>query len=184
VLSVVAKSEQAVAPGTKIAEIGNTDDLEVAVDLLSSDAVRIAPGTKAIISGWGGYRTLSATVRRIDPAAFTKVSALGIEEQRVTAVLDLEEADSRLGHGYRVFAELTVWECGECLQVPIGALFRNGAKWNVFAVVGERAQQVEVGIGHINAEVAEVLAGAKPGDVVVVHPPDTLGNGSLVERRQ
>ncbi|EHK53267.1 hypothetical protein [Allomesorhizobium alhagi] len=83
-------------------------------------------------------------MRRIDPAAFTKVSALGFEEQRVNAVLDLAEADSRRGHGYRVFAELTVWECANSLQVPISALFRNGAEWNVFAVLGERTRQVDV----------------------------------------
>lgn len=183
VLSVLVKSEQAVAAGTKIAEIGNTNELEVAVDLLSMDAVRIAPGTHAMISDWGGGRSLDATVRRVDPAAFTKVSALGIEEQRVNAVLDLAEADTRLGHGYRVFAEMTVWECGKCVQVPISALFRNGRRWNVFVVDGDRVEQADVEIGHMNDEMAEVLAGAKAGDEVVVHPADTLVDGGLVERR-
>ncbi len=108
ILAVHARSEQAIPAGALIAEIGDTGDLEVVVDLLSSDAVRIGPGTRAEISDWGGDRSLQATVRRVDPAAFTKVSALGIEEQRVNAVLDLDESDTRLGHGYRVFAEMTV----------------------------------------------------------------------------
>ncbi|MDX8434753.1 hypothetical protein RFN25_15080 [Mesorhizobium abyssinicae] len=127
---------------------------------------------------------MRATVRRVDPAAFTKVSALGIEEQRVTVVLDLEDTDVRLGHGYRVFVEMTVWECAQCLQVPIGALFRNGDRWNVFVADGGRARQVEVQVGHMNDDVAEVLTGLKPGAAVVVHPSDTLGDGGPVERRQ
>lgn len=183
VLAVMARSEQAVAAGAKIAEIGNVHDLEIAVDLLSSDAVRIASGTKAEISDWGGDHALRATVRRVDPAAFTKVSALGIEEQRVTVVLDLEDTDVRLGHGYRVFVEMTVWECAECVQVPIGALFRNGDRWNVFVADGGRARQTDVQIGHMNDDVAEVLTGLEPGVSVVVHPSDTLVDGGLVERR-
>jgi HlyD family secretion protein len=183
VLTVFAKSEQAVAPGMKIAEIGDTSDLEIAVDLLSADAIRIASGTKVVISDWGGDRLLHATVRRIDPAAFTKVSALGIEEQRVNAVLDLEDQDIRLGHGYRVFAEMTIWECIKCLQVPISALFRIGSQWSAFVVQDGRLKQIELYVGHMNDEVAEVLDGARPGDIVVVHPADTLAEGALVERR-
>lgn len=184
VLAVMARSEQAVAAGAKLAEIGNVHDLEVAVDLLSSDAVRIAPGTKAEISDWGGDHALRATVRRVDPAAFTKVSALGIEEQRVTVILDLEDTDVRLGHSYRVFVEISVWECAKCVQMPIGALFRNGDRWNAFVADGGRAKQMEVQIGHMNDHAAEVLAGLKPGAGVVVHPSDTLVDGGLVERRQ
>jgi len=183
VLSVLARSEQAVLAGMRIGEIGDTRDLEIVVDLLSSDAVRIGPGTKAIISDWGGDRTLGAIVRRVDPAAFTKVSALGIEEQRVNAVLDLTEHDSRLGHGYRVFAEMAVWECESCLQVPISALFRNGRKWNVFVVKDGRLLQAEVDVGRMNDEVAQVVGGLSAEDAVVVHPGDTLENGSRVELR-
>lgn len=183
VLAVHAKSEQAVLPGTRIADIGDTKDLEVIVDLLSADAVRIAPGTKASVSDWGGERTLKATVRRVDPAAFTKVSALGIEEQRVNAVLDLDESDPRLGHGYRVFAQMTVWECQSCLQVPIAALFRSGSRWNVFVVEKRRLRQADIEIGQMNGEVAEVANGLRPGETVVTHPADTLEAGSLVEER-
>ncbi|WP_159587475.1 efflux RND transporter periplasmic adaptor subunit [Chelativorans xinjiangense] len=184
VLAVLEKSEQAVAAGARIAEIGDTGDLEVVVDLLSADAVRIAPGTKALVRDWGGDRPLEATVRRVDPAAFTKVSALGIEEQRVNTVLDLDDSDNRLGHGYRVFAEMTVWECADCLQVPISALFRNGSAWNVFVVDNGRLRQADLEIGQMNDEMAGVLGGIEAGDVVVLHPADTLEEGSRVERRE
>ncbi|MCO6178807.1 efflux RND transporter periplasmic adaptor subunit [Ciceribacter sp. RN22] len=184
VLTVFAKSEQPVATGTKIAEIGDPSDLEVAVDLLSSDAVRIAPGARAEIVDWGGERVLPAVVRRIDPAGFTKVSALGIEEQRVNLVLDLQESDPRLGHNFRVYARLTLWEGEDVLQVPLSALFRDGRNWSLFVIRDGRARQTEVGIGHMNDEHAEVLSGLAPGDVVILHPSDTLSDGSLVEPRQ
>src|SRR5690606_33846594 len=152
VLQMLAKSEQAVASGSRIAEIGDPQDLEVVVDLLSSDAVQIAPGARAQVSDWGGSAVLAARVKRIDPAAFTKVSALGIEEQRVNAVLELEDRDARLGHGYRVFAELVVWESGDSLRVPISALFRAGREWRVFAVKDNRLREVSVTLGHMNDE--------------------------------
>ena len=183
VLSVLARSEQAVAVGTKIAEIGDTGDLEVVVDLLSSDAVAIGPGTRASVTDWGGDRPLAARVRRIDPAAFTKVSALGIEEQRVNAVLDLEETDARLGHGFRVFTEMVVWDCEACLQVPIGALFREGSRWSVFVVEGDRLKRAAIEIDHMNDEVAEVKTGLSVGQRVVLHPSDKVDDGSLVEVR-
>lgn len=183
VLEVAATSEQPVTAGAKIAEIGDTAALEVVVDLLSADAVRISPGTKALIDGWGGDRALPATVRRIDPAAFTRVSALGIEEQRVKVTLDLEAGDARLGHDYRVFVELALWECEQCLQLPIGALFRSGDRWSVFLVEGDRLRRSEVEIGHMNDETAEVLGGLAAGARIVVHPGDTLEDGSLIAVR-
>lgn len=183
VLGVLVRSEQAVSAGTRIAEIGDTANLEIVVDLLSADAVRIRPGSKARISDWGGEEPLGATVRRIDPAGFTKVSALGIEEQRVNAVLDLDRPEKRLGHAYRVFAEMAVWECEKCPQMPISALFRSSDRWNVFVVEGDRLQRTEVDIGRMNNEVAQVLGGVAAGADVVVHPGDTLDDGSLVERR-
>lgn len=184
VLAVLARSEQAVAAGARVAELGDTSRLEIIVDLLSADAVRIAPGTRAIIADWGGEEPLKATVRRVDPAGFTKVSALGIEEQRVNAVLDFDEPDRRLGHGYRIFAEIAVWDCQACLQAPIAALFRDGDKWSVFVVEGDRLRQTAIGIGRMNDEVAEIRAGLAAGDAIVLHPGDTLQDGSLVERRQ
>ncbi len=184
ILSVFARSEQPVAIGTKIAEIGDPADLEVTVDLLSSDAVRIAPGSKAEIFDWGGDKALSATVRRIDPAGFTKVSALGIEEQRVNLVLDLEDRDPRLGHGFRVYARLTLWQSDETLQLPISALFRDGRQWSLFAIRDGRAKQVPVQIDHMNDETAELIGGLAEGDQVILHPSDVISDGTLVEQRQ
>ena len=183
VLSVLAKSEQAVSTGTQIAEIGDPNRLEIVVDLLSADAIRVRPGARTSIVDWGGDDALAGVVRRVDPAGFTKVSALGIEEQRVNAVIDLEENGGRLGHGYRVAAELTIWECERCVQVPIGTLFRSGNNWNVFRVEGDRLRRTEVSIGRMNTEVAQVMDGLSPDDVVVMHPSDTVDDGSLVEVR-
>lgn len=178
VLAVHTRSEQAVAAGAVVAEIGDTSKLEIVVDLLSADAVRIAPGTKADILEWGGEGALSATVRKIDPAAFTKVSALGIEEQRVNVVFDLDKGAPGLGHGFRVVAELAIWDCPSCLQVPISALFRSGDTWRVFRLAEGRLSETEVEIGRMNDETAQVLRGLSPGDVVVVHPSDVLADGS------
>ena len=183
VLSVRVKSEQAVAAGTPLAEVGDPRDLEIAVDLLSEDAVRIRPGLKATITDWGGEENLDATVRRVDPSAFTKVSALGIEEQRVNAVLDLDRPEPLLGHGYRVFARLAIWRSEKALQAPIAALFRISGNWAVFRIVDDRAELVPVEIGHLNDESAEVTAGLSRGDRVVLHPSDTLDDGGLVAPR-
>jgi HlyD family secretion protein len=152
VLSLAVKSEQAVSPGMKIAEIGDISDLEIAVELLSSDAVRIKPGTRAQIVDWGSDDSLGATVRRVDPSAFTKISALGIEEQRVNAVLDLDQPDPRLGHNYRVFAQVVIWECAECIQVPVSALFRTGNDWTTFRIDEDRLSLQKIGIGQMNAD--------------------------------
>lgn len=183
VLDVLAESEQPVAAGTKIADVGDPRDLEVSVDLLSSDAVRIRPGTPASIIDWGGDRPLAATVRRIDPSAFTKVSALGIEEQRVNAVLDLAETDARLGHGFRVYAEITLWQAPSVLQVPISALFRQGRDWSLFAVEDGMARRKTVTVGHMNDRMAELTDGLAEGAVVIVHPSDLVEDGGAVAPR-
>lgn len=183
VLAVYAKSEQPVSVGAKIADIGDPSELEIVADLLSSDAVRVKPGTPAEIIQWGGDINLRARVKRIDPAAFTKVSALGIEEQRVNAVLELLDTDPRLGHGFRVHARIPIWESPSSLQVPISALFRTGNRWNVFSIVDGHAKVVEVKIRQMNDDATEVLEGLNEGDLVVVHPSDTLADGSLIEIR-
>ncbi len=183
VLKMFAKSEQPVTVGAKIAEIGDPANLEIVVDLLSSDAVRIAPDTAAEIVNWGGDTPLAAKVRRIEPTGYTKVSALGIEEQRVDAVLELDGSDQRLGHGYRVYADIAVWQSPSVLQVPISALFRNGNDWNVFVVDGSVVHQVKIEIDHINDRMAEVVSGLAESQNVVLHPGDTLSDGSLVEIR-
>lgn len=183
VLEVFAKSEQAVVPGTKIAEVGDPRELEVITDLLSTDAVLVKPGTRALIVDWGGDRPLAAVVRRIEPAAFTKVSALGIEEQRVNAILDLSEHDARLGHNFRVFVEIAIWEAPSVLQVPISALFRNGPQWSVFVEQDGRARLAAVTVGHMNDLTAEITQGLSQGQTVVVHPSDLISDGTMIEAR-
>lgn len=183
VLKVFVKSEQAVAAGTPILEIGEPSNLEVSLDVLSSDAVRIAPGTNAVITDWGGERALSATVRRLNPSAFTKISALGIEEQRVKVILNVDDVPEGLGHGFRIFAQLAVWSADSVLQVPIGSLFRSSGEWNVFIVQDDHANFRQVDVGHMNARHAEILSGLDMGDLVVLYPNDVLEDGSLVEDR-
>lgn len=183
VLDLKVRSEQAVNVGTVIAELGRRNDLEIAVDLLSSDAVRVAPGTPATISDWGGDIDLNAVVRRVEPAAFTRVSALGIEEQRVNVVLDLEEVPDGLGHGYRVVAQLKIWEEDDVLHLPIGALFRSDGEWAVFVADGDRARLRTIEIGRLNDTVAQVLGGLDEGDSVVLFPSDVLRDGRLIDDR-
>ena len=138
-----------------------------------------------MIDHWGGT-PLTAEVRRVDPAAYTKVSALGIEEQRVDAILDIVdpyEVWQRLGHEFRVMVHITVWEGDDVLQVPLGALFRTGADWTVFRIVDGKAVETPVTLGHRNNQAAEVVAGLEAGDLVVLHPSDRVVDGVAVEDR-
>jgi HlyD family secretion protein len=184
VLNIVTKSEQAVAQGTPIIEIGNPFDLEIAVDLLSRDAPKLKIGSQVEISQWGGEKILNATIRNIEPAAFTKVSSLGIEEQRVNVILDLEEVPPELGNGYEVLARLTIWSGEDVLQVPLGALFRSGGKWAVFTVEDARAHLQHITLGQMNDSSAQVLEALVEGQDVILFPNDLLEDGSLVEERQ
>ena len=183
VLEIMTKSEQAVSPGTQIAKIGNPEDLELVADFLSADAVHIRPGQKAAIVDWGGDGMLQATVRRIDPAAFTKVSALGIEEQRVNVILDLDKPEPLLGDGFRIYARIAIWQSDAAVQVPIAAIFRSGGSWTTFRVAEDRVELVPLEIGHMNSEMAEVVSGLTAEDIVVVHPSDTLSDGGLITLR-
>jgi len=186
VLKIIAESEQVVLPGAPLIEIGDPHDLEIAVDFLSRDAVRIKPGDVARIESWGGEETLSAKVRRIEPTGFTKVSALGIEEQRVKVILDFTGPPAewrRLGHGFRVIARVVIWHSDDALQVPLGALFRAGDNWAVFVVADGRAQRRLVTIGERNLHAARVLTGLKLGEEVVLHPSDGVHDGVRVELR-
>ncbi len=185
VLKVAAESAQVVAAGTPIAGVGDPQDLEIVVDLLSSDAVRVRPGAEARVESWGGETVLGARVRRVDPAAFTKVSALGIEEQRVNTVLDLvgPAADRRrLGHAFRVYVRIVLWR-GDVLRVPLAALFRQGTDWAVFRVVDGKAALTRVTIGHRDARHAEVTGGLAVDDVIVLHPSDRIEDGVGLEER-
>jgi HlyD family secretion protein len=185
VLKLLTESEQVVSAGEGLVEIGDPGDLEIIVHLLSSDAVNVHAGGSATIDGWGGP-TLAAKVRRVDPAAYTKVSALGIEEQRVDAILDIvdpEDKWQRLGHEFRVMVHISVWQGDDVLQIPLGALFRTGAEWTVFKIVDGKAAATPVVLGHRNNQVAEVVEGLSDGDVVILHPSDQVVDGIAVEER-
>lgn len=184
VLKVYARSRQAVSPGTKIAEIGDPANLEIIVDLLSRDAPKVPPGTKVLITEWGGEKNLEAVVRRIEPAAFTKISSLGIEEQRVNVVLDLSTVPRKLGAGYRILATLVIWKQDNIVQVPIGALFRSNGSWSVFVAHKGNVSLRKVEIGKMNNHHGQVLGGIKKGDVVVLYPNDQINDGSRVELRE
>jgi len=186
VLKRLQVSETVLAAGTPLVEIGDTSDIEIVVDLLSTDAVKIAEGALARIEGWGGPQALPARVTRIEPAGFTKVSALGIEEQRVRTILDFEgapEVRRRLGHEYRLFVSITTWSADAALRAPLAALFRSGDRWAVFREEAGRARLVPVEVGQRNAEFAEILSGLKPGDAIVLHPSDRVGDGVPIRSR-
>jgi len=186
VLRKLQDSETVVLPGAPLVEVGDPSNLEIVVELLSSDAVKIAAGADATIEGTGLATALAATVRRIEPSGFTKVSALGIEEQRVKTILDFKGSPQEhiaLGHEFRVFARITTWSADKALRVPLGALFRHGDRWAVFKVVDGRARMSDLEIGHRNAEFAEVLAGAAAGEQIILHPSDRVADGTRVAAR-
>jgi HlyD family secretion protein len=187
VLRIVAESEQVVQAGTPLIEIGDPADLEIAVDFLSRDAVRIPPAAPARIESWGGETVLNARVRRVEPTAFTKVSALGIEEQRVRTILDFTDPPvqwRRLGHGYRVVARVEISRQDDVPLVPLGALFRSGERWAVFVVQDGRAQLRPIEIAQRNQRFARVVEGLREGDRVVLHPSDRIRDGTAVTERQ
>lgn len=184
ILALNAKSEQAVSIGQMIAEVGDPSDLEITVDLLSADAVKVRAGSPAMISGWGGAEDLRARVERIEPSAFTKVSALGISEQRVNAIIALSDTPpDDLGHGFRVIVSLIIWDSDAVLQVPVSALYRDEGDWAVFRMEDGKARITRVGIGHMTDRHAEILSGLSEGDRVVLYPGDAVEDGSLIEDR-
>jgi len=187
VLKRVRESESVVPAGDPLIEIGDPSRLEIVSDLLSTDAVQVKPGARVLIEQWGGDGSLDARVRRVEPSGFTKLSALGVEEQRVNVILDFanpDEAVAALGDAYRVEVRIITWEAESVLTIPTGALFRSGASWAVYVVEGGRAQLRPVSIGHRTGQVAEVTSGLSEGTVVVLHPGDTLTSGARVVPRQ
>jgi len=178
------ESESVVAAGEPLMDLGDPADVEVLVDLLSTDAVRVAPGSLVRVEGWGDDTPLVGRVRRIEPSAFVKVSALGVEERRVNVIVDLDPLpqECRLGDGYKVEARIVVWS-GTAATVPVGALFRRGEQWAVFVESGDRVIMRPVTIGERNADVAQVLDGLDASERVVLHPPDTLSDGGRVTVR-
>ena len=183
VLRVLEESERVVTAGTTLLEMSNTTQVEVVADVLSADAVKIRAGTPVLVEGWGGDEALRARVRLVEPSAFTKVSALGVEEQRVNVVADFADAFVPLGDGYRVEARFVIWE-GDALKVPAGALFRRGEAWSVFLVGGGRAVCRDVETGQRNESEVEIKFGLAEGDLVVLHPTSELEDGARVEPRE
>jgi HlyD family secretion protein len=186
VLRRLRESEAVVAAGEPLLEIGDRRGLEIVADLLSSDAVRVAPGQRVSIEGWGGGQALGGVVRRVEPSAFTKVSALGVEEQRVNVIIAFDDpaaASASLGDAYRVEVRIVMWEGASVSKVPVSSLFRIGDDWAVFAVVEGRAVQRVVTLGPRNSLEAEVKGGLADGDLVVVHPSDAVRDGVRVAPR-
>lgn len=188
VLSRTIESEGVTLEGSEIMTIGDPNAIEVVVDLLSREAVRVEPGARVEITQWGGPDPLIGRVERIEPYGRLKISALGIEEQRVNVIIGFEGAAdrqaARLGHGYQVDATIILWSAENVLRVPIGALFRGSdGGWRVFVAESGRARMREVQIGQINNEFAEVRSGLDAGATVVVNPSSSLQEGARIQRR-
>lgn len=188
VLSVMRQGDAIVPEGTELMTIGNPADIEVVVDLLSRDAVKVQPGATVQISQWGGDTPLIGTVKRIEPLGRLKVSALGIEEQRVNIIIGFDAGmagkAARLGHGFQLDATVVLWQAPAVLRVPIGALFRGpDGGWQVFVIIEGQARAQAVTIGHINDEFGEVLAGLSEGQSVVLNPGSLVADGSRVKAR-
>ncbi len=184
VLRLLETSERVLPAGTPIMQVGDPLGVEVVIDLLSSDAVPVRAGAPIVIDGWGGEQTLRARVGYVEPAAFTKISALGIEEQRVNVIATLIDHPAELGDGFRVRAGIILWESPSVVKVPSSALFRSGGGWSTFVVKQGKAVRVPVAVGHRSALEAEVLSGLREGDRVIVHPSDQVTNGVAVERAE
>jgi HlyD family secretion protein len=183
VLNVYEESARVVTPATPIMEVGDPRDLEAEIELLSSDAVGVVPGAEVSIEQWGGETPLRGRVSVVEPGGFTKISALGVEEQRVKVRVDFLDpmpAGKELGDRYRVEARIVTWHGNDVLQVPTGALFRRGNDWMTFIVENGKAALRKVEIAHNNGIAAEVRSGLSEGDTVIIHPPDAIKDGAAV----
>jgi HlyD family secretion protein len=186
VLHVLHKSEGVVEAGTALIEVGDPQALELVVDVLSQDAVSVRPGMSARLLHWGGEPPLLAKVRRVEPSAFTKTSALGVDEQRVNVILDPAGPGERwrsIGDGFAAEVEITVWSTPDVVQVPTSALFRQGAGWAAFVVSEGRAVVRTVQAGHRGALETEILGGLNPGESVIIHPGASVHGGARVASR-
>lgn len=183
VLRVLEENARVVAPGTPLLEVGNPSDLEVVVDVLSRDGAAIAPGIPVELSQWGGPDLLQGRVRLVEPAAFTKISALGVEEQRVNVIVDLlapPEQRPTLGDNFRVEARIVVWQADQVLKVPAGALFRRGEQWCAFVVENGRAHARVIKVGRSSGTETQVLEGLTPGQELVLYPGSRVADGQRV----
>lgn len=183
VLRLEQESDRFVPAGTPLLELGDAEQLEMVVDVLSSDAVQIDPGDPVRIEDWGGDTPLRGQVRTVEPSAFTDVSALGVEEQRVNIVVDLNQIPPSLGDGFRTEAQVIIWEAPDVLTLPIGALFRCDPDWCVFVVEQQKARRRPIEIGHRNPSMVEVTDGLTPGEVVILHPSELIQDGMRVRSR-
>ncbi len=184
VLKVYEESERVVAAGSPLFDLSKGDALELVIDVLTQEAVQVHPGDPIRITGWGGSIVLAGKVRHVEPGAFTKVSTLGVEEQRVNVIGDLVGAPSTLGAGYRVEAAIVTWTGERVLRIPSGALFRRAASWHTFVVDAGRARLRALEIGHRNADFAEVTSGLKDGDKVILFPSGLVADGVKVAADQ
>jgi HlyD family secretion protein len=186
VLRVLQESETIVAPGASLLEIGDARDLEIVVDVLSTDAVEIRSGAAVMIERWGGVGVLAGRVRRVEPAAFTKISTLGVEEQRVNVLVDVVSPPgvrSGLGDGYRVEARIVVFSSDDSVIVPTGALYRIAESWNVYLVMNGRAERRQVEVLRRSGRFAAIASGLAGGDTVIVYPGDQIAPGKRVKPR-
>ncbi|HEU4844057.1 MAG TPA: HlyD family efflux transporter periplasmic adaptor subunit [Burkholderiaceae bacterium] len=183
ILRIGDASERVVAAGAPLLTMGDVGGLEIVVPLLSSEAVKVAPGMPVRLEGWGGERPLLARVSRVEPYAVTKVSALGIEEKRANVIADFVDPPGPIGDGYRVIARIVTWQAAQVLKLPSSAMFRCAGAWCVFAVEGGRARRRVVELGHRNQAEAEVLKGLAPGQTVVRYPANEVADGARVRVR-
>lgn len=186
ILQLHVESEGVVQIGTPLLDLGDAQALEIVVELLSGDAVKVRADDRVIVEGWGGDQPLAGRVRRVEPYGYTKVSALGIEEQRVKTLIDFTAAPeefARLGHGYRVQVRIVLWESDAALTAPLTALFREGDAWAVFVMDDGRAAKREVAIGRRDGLHAQILDGLRAGDRVVVNPSESVRDGARIEAR-
>jgi len=183
VLRVAEKSERVVQAGTPIVALGDPTKIEIVTDVLSTDAVNIKPGAAAFLEGWGGDHPLQARVRLVEPAGFTKISALGVEEKRVNVIADFVDPPNGLGDGFRVETRIVTWEGSEVLKIPGSAAFREPNGWAVFVVDGGLARRRSIQVGHRNQLEIEVLGGLDAGQDVILHPQNQLRDGTRIRTR-
>jgi HlyD family secretion protein len=186
VLKVLKESSAVVTPGTEIMEVGDPESLEAEVDLLTPDAVKVRPQMLVLLEHWGGDAPLEGRVRLVEPAGFTKTSALGVEEQRVNVIIDFQlprDYRGAVGDAFRVEARIIIWEGKNVLKIPAGALFRHGDGWAVYVMADDKAALRPVKMGHNNGLEAEILGGLDEGERVVVHPGDKIKDGVAIAPR-
>ncbi len=187
IFKIYRKSAGTVTAGEPLMDVGDAGNLEVRVEVLSPDAVRIGKGTPVLFKRWGGDAPLSGAVRVVEPAGFTKISSLGVEEQRVLVIADIQsppDAWRALGDGYRLEAVFVVLEAADVLQVPISALFRTGKDWTVFVLDNGRARRHRVEVGQRNGFTAQILSGIRENEQVIAHPDEAIGDGSRIRPRK